>query len=494
MLYFFLHFAITAWPFLNFYGSETNHKLVSLPSFSILFLIFWGVGLSLCEVIRKIFNLPRERILMPYTVFVIWFFSYISFYDFLNKYLNLGLSYVSLYYLFILFGVGIAFFIFSRSLAFRKAIQIFIVIVFSFSAVENLFLFLNERKTFVPKTKNALLSFNFKNKPNIYFVLLDTYSSSHVYKLNLKYDNSRFLDFFKKRGFIIAENAYSNYPNTSLSLSGTFTMNYLEKADINTNDVLSPDKLAFSILRDNNYKFVVIPCTYDFLRGTSVADITIRPSSTNLLFPLSNINFLCTSILVLFKQLISPIFYFGKEEILKIFDLKMNESKFVFIHYLQLHDLIYDKNCKTKMNPLHVWPTLSEFHTNISCMNATAEEAINEIMAHDPQGIIIVQGDHGRPIQGWPRQNDTLEPVRDFTNRFSIFSAVYIPGLDKNSPIAQYLAHSPSPVNNFRLIFSYLAKTPLNLLPSRHFDAELRELTHLRSPNEGGVKKSSNAL
>ncbi len=41
-IYFFLFFAITAWPFLNFYASKTNYQLIYFKDFLYLFLLFFG--------------------------------------------------------------------------------------------------------------------------------------------------------------------------------------------------------------------------------------------------------------------------------------------------------------------------------------------------------------------------------------------------------------------------------------------------------------------
>src|SRR3989338_2840376 len=81
LLYFFLHFAISVWPFLNFYGSETNQKLISIPNFSSLFLLYWVLALVGCEIVRVLLKIPRERVLVLYTVFVVWFFNYGVFYN-----------------------------------------------------------------------------------------------------------------------------------------------------------------------------------------------------------------------------------------------------------------------------------------------------------------------------------------------------------------------------------------------------------------------------
>ncbi len=480
MAYFFLHFAITAWPFLNFYGSETNHKLVSLESFSVLFLIFWGGAILACELLKRILKTTSERLLVGYAFFILLFFSYTPYKSFS---IAIHLPKPSYLFVFIVFLVIFVTYKLSKFTAFQKAVQLCIVVIFSFSFIENIFISLKKEKISSQVVKRDVPSYVFKERPNIYFLLLDTYPHSDVLKKNIQYENTEFVSFFKNKGFIVAENSYSNYPHTTASLSATLQMNFLVAGD--EHDVFAPDKAVLNILKKNNYKFVSLPGYYDFLIPKNSADILISPSS-NILFSLTNVNFLQTTILQVFSGLITHFLYFGNNEIKKIFQLSKKESKFVFIHFLHLHDFIYGKNCTTSFRLTASKRNNEEFQTNLSCINAFAEETINEIMTHDPESIIIVQGDHA-PFW-WRKEEEKVTSLENFDLMFSIFSAVYIPGLDKNSPIAQYLADSPSPVNNFRVIFSYLAKTPLELLPSRHFDDKLRELTHFRSHPENAVR------
>jgi len=470
LIYYFLHFAITAWPFLNFYGSEINHKLVSLSGFSFLFIIIWGGSLLTCELLKKMLRTTSERILVGYTFFVLLFFNYSHLSPIIQKFHLLKPIYS---FFIVLLIIIFAAYRFSTFTVFQKSIKIFIFAIFSFSCLENIFISLNKEGHSPQKVQNSNTSYVFKEKPSIYFLLLDTYPRSDVLKKNIQYNNEEFVNFFKNKGFLVAEDSHSNCSHTTPSLSATLQMNYLIKEEVNENDIFSTDKAVINIIKKNNYKFIAVPAYYDFVIPTSTADLIITPNS-NLLFSLTNINFLQTTPLHLFTRLIRPFLYFGNNEIKKIFKLNKNEPKFVFIHYLQLHDFAYSKNCKIDPHLILRWPTVDEFRTNISCINASVKDTINEIMFHDPEGIIIVQGDHG---PSWWRGEEEVNSLGKFDIIFSIFSAIYIPGLDKNSPISKYLSTSPSPVNNFRIIFSYLAKEPIELLPDKYFIVPYHDVT-----------------
>lgn len=478
VVYFFLHFAISAWPFLNFYGSEANHRLVSLSSFSLLFIVFWGISILTCELARKILHATYTRILIAYTFFIISFFSYPHVLFLVHKF---NFSEIKFTFLFIVIAAIFIGYILSMYSSVQKAIQIFIVVVFSFSSLENIFISFKKEKAPFPQVRNEkITAYTFKEKPNIYFLLLDAYGRSDVIKSNLDYDNAEFVNFFKDKGFIVANQSYSNYSATATSLSATLNMNYIIPADFNENEVFSPDKVVLSILRKNNYKFISLPAYYDFVIPKNTADVIITPSA-NILFSLTNINFLQTTIFELLTRLIRPFLYFGENEIKKIFQLNKNESKFVFLHFLQLHDFAYDKNCKITPHIRQDGATHEDFHTNLSCINSFVMSSINQIMANDPQGIIIVQGDHGP--SWWRTSSEFPTTSQEFENIFSIFSAVYIPDFDKGSIPAKYFSASPSPVNNFRIIFSYLSETPIELLPEHHYSYLFHELTHVRPEN-----------
>ena len=116
---------------------------------------------------------------------------------------------------------------------------------------------------------------------------------------------------------------------------------------------------------------------------------------------------------------------------------------------------------------------LISYH-KLSVFIGATPESIDEIIKNDPNSIIIVQGDHS-PME-WQSKDNFKNPEK----MFPILSAVYVPGLDQKGGMAKYLSNSPTPVNDFRIIFSYLSKTPINLLPDRHFGTEFNELTHLR--------------
>ena len=115
---------------------------------------------------------------------------------------------------------------------------------------------------------------------------------------------------------------------------------------------------------------------------------------------------------------------------------------------------------------------LISYH-KLSVFIGATPESIDEIIKNDPNSIIIVQGDHS-PME-WQSKDNFKNPEK----MFPILSAVYVPGLDQKGGMAKYLSNSPTPVNDFRIIFSYLSKTPVEILQGRSYNQQLKEVMTL---------------
>ncbi len=55
----------------------------------------------------------------------------------------------------------------------------------------------------------------FRQKPNVYFMILDAYGRADTLKLGLGFDNEGFLGELKKLGFFVPRQSVSNYPATN---------------------------------------------------------------------------------------------------------------------------------------------------------------------------------------------------------------------------------------------------------------------------------------
>ncbi len=64
--------------------------------------------------------------------------------------------------------------------------------------------------------------------PDIYFIILDAYAREDILADVYDYDNSVFIETLEGWGFYVAGNSHSNYTQTSLSLSSTLNIDYVD--------------------------------------------------------------------------------------------------------------------------------------------------------------------------------------------------------------------------------------------------------------------------
>ena len=65
--------------------------------------------------------------------------------------------------------------------------------------------------------------------PDIYYIILDTYTRQDVYRRVLAFDNSEFITALRERGFTVNDCSLSNYNSTSASMISALDMQYLDE-------------------------------------------------------------------------------------------------------------------------------------------------------------------------------------------------------------------------------------------------------------------------
>jgi len=297
--------------------------------------------------------------------------------------------------------------------------------------------------------------------PDIYYIILDAYTRSDVMQEDYGYDNSAFITSLQDMGFYVAECGQSNYDTTSLSLSSTLNMDYLQ----NISDVYQPDELdllhAFKALDSNTvrntltaagYKTVAFASGFYWIEWRD-ADHFISPSGNGLTE---------FEIVVLFSTYARILDDFGiinlddihaghyRERtrlVLNSFDalLDIPSPKFVFIHIIAPHEPYgFDENgnpvAPDKVDYLTGYPAQAKFIST-----AILPQLQKLIHGSKTPPVIIVQGDHGRLGE---------DPVP----LMKILNAYYLPGH------TDALYPSISPVNTFRVVFNSYFGTDFPLL------------------------------
>ena len=361
------------------------------------------------------------------------------------------------------------------------------------------------------QTNLSMLSVpNGEIRPDIYYIILDTYTRDDTLKTYFQIDNSAFLSSLEDMGFYVARCSQSNYALTQPSLASSLNMDYLDALD---NNKVNAPTFINSILRNNatrrvlerlGYKIVVTESGFSptewsdadvYLttnRGVGKAILTggINPFEAILLKTSMGIflyeykprlsyqiqSFLDTA----YTEHRSRIL-FALEELSEVY--KIQGPKFVFTHILIPHSpFIFGQNGEIigRKHPF----TLNDdqeirepekyqkgYRDQLLYVNSRILPIIQAIISKSKVlPIIILQGDHGTKAQ-----------VSSRNARMTILNAYYFPGNEKN-----VLYPTITPVNTFREVFNLYFGGNLPLLKDVSYFSQYgdRNKSTIIMPNE----------
>lgn len=328
--------------------------------------------------------------------------------------------------------------------------------------------------------------------PDIYYFVLDSYSSNDVLAAKYKYDNASFTNELISMGFYIPKCAYSNYFRTATSISSSLNMQYLDEFNIpieenvRTENLSQLQKLIHQSrvreeLKELGYEMYAFrgfaPATdvndadhyYEVFDDDSQSTTTASLGFENLYlkttllrlpeeyFQQNKNNFLWNKLPDSWKIVFDPevlqfssrsyqwyrqhIYTFDKLE--EVPDLP--GQKFVYAHIYATHQPYV-----FRADGSFLWP-INEDNFNyipaIEYTNARMLEIIETILQKSEiPPIIIVQADHGMPSG---------------ITRNKILHAIYLPGHE------EALYNTMTPVNTFRVIFNATFGTDYDLLEDK---------------------------
>jgi hypothetical protein len=295
-----------------------------------------------------------------------------------------------------------------------------------------------------------------RGKPDIYYIILDSYSRDDMLEKHYRLDNTPFLNQLEQMGFFVARCAQSNYSQTELSLASSLNYDYLD----NLGEQFKPDNtrrtglfelIQHSAVRSNleslGYSVVALDSGYDPTRLTD-ADIYYAPRKTSEINDFEETFVRTTAARLVAEGVASlnlPPDWETRDQAHReriLYELEQLRQipalpgpKFVFAHIITPHwPYIFGPNGE----PVHERPeSETGYHDQVLFINKQILPILQNIieLSKTPP-IIVVQGDHGPVLD---------DPER----RMSILNAYYIPqGGDRT------LYEQISPVNTFRLIFN----------------------------------------
>lgn len=323
--------------------------------------------------------------------------------------------------------------------------------------------------------RSAAVPGNQPRNPNIYYIILDGYGRADTLETHYGFPNRRFLEFLRKKGFYVAENSRSNYPDTLLSLASSLNMDYIHDSKTPYRTLIKKNQVAW-FLRSKGYRHVHIGSGwFSPTVRNRLADINLKgPRISEYAMTLVNLTPLEPVLKVWLADLIRKNILFAFDALLRT--TRMEGPLFVFAHILSPHPpFVFTKDGAPVPGAKILWQgpawhRKSLYTGEMRFLNKKIREVVETLLQQDPKPVILLQGDHG-PAHFW-RGSWQDQGVPDdrrvaLRERFGNLSAYYLPGTP-----APELYPSITPVNSFRIIFNRYFGADYPLLPDRSYASD----------------------
>jgi hypothetical protein len=324
--------------------------------------------------------------------------------------------------------------------------------------------------------------------PNIYYIILDSYSGFDVLKNYDGYDNFPFMNRLQSKGFYVAQKSRCNYPITMLSLRASLNMNFFPISAEGTNDNKFK-QLCMKCVQQNNVANSLIERGYTYIPIGHYFFSKPFTNNSHIIFAKGY----SESSKLWFNQLLQTPLEFTtglllqendealRKNVLLAIDLlnksiDFNGKKFVFAHIWCPHppnifladgapskDIPYNPKIKDKKQ--YTVERRKKYVEQVRFATKLAETAIDKIISSDSTAIIVLQSDHGEwNADTLPIDHDFVHDTSFIAQRMPILNAYRVP-----PAIRAVLYDSISPVNSFRVILNNLGIIREPLIPDSHF-------------------------
>lgn len=314
-------------------------------------------------------------------------------------------------------------------------------------------------------------------RPNVYHFVLDFHGRGDQLDALVGTDGSMFERQLEQRDFVVATGAIASYPVTGLSIPSTMETNYVATSpeDLSGgidefNDAIRGDSAVVEAFRDNGYEFVYSAngafsssdCSRD------LADRCLSPSSSGASTDDFTQQILAMTPLGSLDLFNSP--YTDPVQVVEQLRADPPTSPFfLFAHVISPHPPYrFDDDCTRKAHAverltLDADEERSQYATEVACIDELMIDAIDQIVAADPDALIIVQSDHGSEfLTNWYWDLDSWSDEA-LAERYSVLNAMRLPA-DCEPP-----RPDEALVNTYRLVFACLGEGRPERLDPRAF-------------------------
>jgi hypothetical protein len=330
------------------------------------------------------------------------------------------------------------------------------------------------------KTQKEFLSpaTTLANRPNIYFIVFDSFTSSLCLQDEFCYNNTELDSFFYKKGFYLVTHSKSNYPITPYSIASTLNFSYLadslQNQELTAKDLLqgittvSQSRLipylkakGYKIFNHSVFNFRDYPATGKVFFNDLPWNVLVQQTlpgriKKHLIWNVTSFyNNLQASSIQETPVFLQDFVYDKMNGLRSAAAEKGPAPKFVYCHLMLPHEPYYfnkDGTLKPDSLVYHKNSYKTDYLDQLIFSRQLVKEMIKTIFNKDTLNkIVVVEGDHGFRDYG--------EPYK--TNRyFDNLNAIYF--YDKNYSA---LYDSMTPVNTFRVILNQYFNEKLKHLP-----------------------------
>jgi hypothetical protein len=307
-------------------------------------------------------------------------------------------------------------------------------------------------------------------KPDVYYIILDRYPSNVTLRKIFSFDNSDFTDQLSARGFIVADNRYSNYARTQPSLASSLSMDYLQKVcpSFANNEYGRASRCVNELIRHNHVARLLKTMGYRYVHIGSWIGVTEKD-------PDADVNFQGGYFDEFAGRLINASILRAMDNGVQAEDMRrrlrrtmsylqslpgQKGPKFVFAHIICPHSpFVVDKDGNSR--PVIYGSTArGPFVEQVQYVNKSMLRFIDRALDNGARPVIILQGDHGI-LNARELGVDSSDCPRA---NFGILNALYLPGEGKTK-----WPEIRTPVNTFRVLFTNYFGADLPCLPERCF-------------------------
>ena len=324
-----------------------------------------------------------------------------------------------------------------------------------------------------------------KLKPNVYFLIFDSYASHRVLNKYYDWNDSLFVNAIVSRGFSVNKNARSNYCFTGASILSTLSMRYLH-LDQGFIDSYNQDNYIGQHYKKNRVVDRFKSEGYDIVTNL-VNDRWLHNNSKKSLISEDFVQLIIhiSMLRIIENELVTDQL---RQDVLSMLNGmkqldKLQKPTFICLHFMVPHSPFifqadgsrpkYFESAFTKFE------YKEKFVEQVKFAGSQIIDIVDSIRRKDKDAIIIIQSDHGfgedddmiylNRNSVAANNNNREKPPSDYLDaRFGILSAIYLPP-DINMP------ESITPVNLFRYLFNSLFEDKLEILPDRSFFAVIKQ-------------------